>query len=97
MRLGRVLGCLWCSAKDESLHAQKLLVIQPIDADGRDNGDELIAIDAVGSGAGEVVYWCRGQEAAFAFGSDKVGSDASVVGIVDSLNRGSSVWQRGTA
>ena len=97
MRLGRVLGRLWCSAKDESLYAQKLLIIQPIDADGCDNGHELIAVDTVGSGASEIVYWCRGREASFAFGSDKVGSDASVVGIVDSLNRRASVRQRGRA
>ena len=95
MRLGRVVGRLWCSAKDEALEGRKLLVIQPIDADGTDTGNELIALDAVGAGAGETIYWCRGREAAFAFRPDNVGSDASVVGIVDTLHTGGSSPEAG--
>jgi ethanolamine utilization protein EutN len=87
MRLGRVVGRLWCSVKDESLQGQKLLVIQPIDASGRDNGHELVALDAVGAGSGEVIYWCRGREASFAFRPKDVGTDASIVGIVDDFTR----------
>ena len=94
MRIGRVLGCLWCSVKDASLDSQKLLLIQPIDSDGGNNGPELVAVDAVGAGAGETVYWCRGGEAAFAFRPNTVGSDATVVGIVDSIHQNFSV-QRG--
>ena len=86
MRLGRVVGKLWCSVKDESLEGRKLLVIQPITDDGKNTGQELVALDAIGAGAGETIYWCRGREAALAFLPDQVGSDASVVGIVDTLN-----------
>ncbi len=86
MRLGRVVGKLWCSVKDESLNGRKLLVIQPITDDGKDAGQALVALDAIGAGAGETIYWCRGREAALAFLPDLVGSDASVVGIVDTLN-----------
>ena len=86
MLLGRVVGKLWCSVKNPSLEGRKLLVIQPITAEGKDAGSELVALDAVGAGTGETVYWCRGREAALAFRPDHVVSDASVVGIVDTLN-----------
>jgi microcompartment protein CcmK/EutM len=86
MRLGRVIGRLWATAKIEQLEGRKLLLIQPIDAAGRDTGSVLIAADAVGAGAGETIYWCRGREAAMAFLPDEVGSDATVVGIVDQIN-----------
>jgi microcompartment protein CcmK/EutM len=84
MRLARVLGRVWSTAKVAQLEGRKLLLIQPLDAMGGDAGTELVAIDAIGAGAGETVYWCRGREAGFAFLPDEVGSDAAVVGIVDS-------------
>ncbi len=86
MRLGRVIGRVWATAKIEQLDGRKLLLIQPLDAEGRDTGNTLIAADAVGAGAGETIYWCRGREAALAFLPDEVGSDATVVGIVDEIN-----------
>ena len=87
MRLGRVVGRLWCSVNNESLQGQKLIVIQPIESSGRDNGHELVALDAVGAGSREIVYWCRGREASFAFRPESVGTDASIVGIVDDFRR----------
>ncbi len=88
MRLGRVIGRVWSTVKSRQFEGRKLLVIQPISADGKDTGQELIAADAIGAGAGETIYWCRGKEAALAFLPDHVGSDATVVGIVDSIHRG---------
>jgi microcompartment protein CcmK/EutM len=85
MRLGRVIGRVWATAKIDQFEGCKLLVIQPVDADGRDVGSALIAADAVGAGAGETIYWCRGREAAMAFLPEEVGSDATVVGIVDAI------------
>jgi microcompartment protein CcmK/EutM len=86
MRLGRVIGRVWATAKIDQFEGRKLLLIQPLDAEGRDTGSVLIAADAVGAGAGETIYWCRGREAAMAFLPDEVGSDATVVGIVDQIN-----------
>lgn len=45
----------------------------------------LVAVDAVGAGYRETVYWCRGKEASLAFDGAEVPTDASVVGIVDSI------------
>lgn len=86
MRLGRVIGRVWATAKIEQLEGRTLLLVQPLDADGRDTGSVVIAADAVGAGAGETIYWCRGREAAMAFLPDEVGTDATVVGIVDQIN-----------
>jgi microcompartment protein CcmK/EutM len=47
----------------------------------------LVALDAVGAGHREIVYWCRGREASLAFGPD-VPTDAAVVGIVDAVTQG---------
>lgn len=97
MRLGRVIGRVWATAKIEQLDGRKLLLIQPLDAEGRDTGNTLIAADAVGAGAGETIYWCRGREAALAFLPDEVGSDATVVGIVDQVNLQRAPASQGSA
>ena len=87
MRLGRVVGRVWATVKSEHLEGRKLLVIQPITVEGDDTGRPLIAVDAVGAGAGERIYWSSGGEAVYAFLPDNVGVDAAVVGIVDSIDQ----------
>ena len=62
----------------------KLLLLQPIDAAGADVGTPFVALDSVGAGAGETVYWSGRREACLAF-DPQVPSDASVTGIVDSI------------
>ncbi len=82
MYLGKVIGRVVCSVKDESLHARTLLLIRKLP-----NGPAIVAVDAVGAGAGETVYVCRGREAAFAFKPAEVPTEATVVGIVDEIQR----------
>lgn len=89
MRLARVLGSVYATVKDPQLEGIKLLLIQPIRADGSDVGVPIVALDAVGAGAGETVYWSGRREACFAF-DPPVPSDASITGIVDTLGEGSS-------
>ena len=86
MILGRVIGNVVCTIKNAMLEGKKLLLVQPIDRHGRDKGRALVAIDAVGAGAGETVYWCRGREASFPFLPGEVPTEATIVGIVDSIN-----------
>lgn len=85
MRLGRVMGRVWASAKAEQFVGVTLLIIQPLDTKGGDAGSPLVAADAIGAGAGETIYWCRGKEASLALLPAEVGADAAVVGIVDSV------------
>lgn len=87
MVLGRVIGRVWATVKEPHLEGQKLLLVQPIAPDGKSKGKPLIAIDAIGAGSGEIVYWCRGRESSMAFDPPSiVPSDATVVGIVDTVN-----------
>ena len=86
MRLARVIGNVTSAHKDPQLEACKFMFIQPMDTDGFDSGTPLIALDAVGAGAGEVVYWSGRREACFAF-DPPVPSDASITGIVDNIDR----------
>jgi microcompartment protein CcmK/EutM len=86
MLLGRIIGNVVCTMKDPALIGQKLLIVQPLDRKGRDKGRPVIALDAVGAGAGETIYWCRGKEASFPFLPLDVPTEATIVGIVDVVN-----------
>jgi microcompartment protein CcmK/EutM len=82
MYLGKVIGRVVSTVKDEALTGRTLLLVRRLP-----NGPAVVAIDAVGAGAGETVYVCRGREAAFAFKPEEVPTEASIVAIVDSIER----------
>jgi microcompartment protein CcmK/EutM len=88
MYLGRVVGCVWCTVKDESLRGQRLLVVQPLTPDLENTGRRLICTDSTGAGAGELIYWVRGKEASFPFHPAEPPTDTTIVGIVDSVHLG---------
>lgn len=84
MQLARVIGTVVATVKNESLQGRKLLIVQSLDADLAAKGKPMIALDAVGAGVGELVFWCRGKEASFPFKRDETPTDCTIVGIVDS-------------
>jgi microcompartment protein CcmK/EutM len=88
MFLGRVVGRVWASTKNPGLTGQRLLIVQPLDANQAFSGKQIICTDATGAGAGELVYWVRGREASFPFTDAEVASDATIVGIVDEVQLG---------
>jgi microcompartment protein CcmK/EutM len=83
VQLARVVGEVVSTIKDPNLTGAKLLVIQPLDAGGEAAGRALVALDSVGAGVGERVFFVRGREAAFPFYPAEPPTDASIVGIVD--------------
>lgn len=85
MQLARVLGTVVATVKSDGLEGRKLLVIQPLNAAMDSAGPPMVAIDSVGAGKGEIVFWCRGREASFPFLPSEVPSDCTIVGIVDSV------------
>jgi ethanolamine utilization protein EutN len=87
MQLARVIGTVVSTVKSDLLQSRKLLVIQPLDAKLNETGTPIVAIDSVGAGKGEVIFWCRGKEASFAFEPQEVPTDCTIVGIVDSVTR----------
>lgn len=88
MLLARVIGNVVATRKDAGLVGTKLLVIQPLRPDRTRVGKPLVAVDSVGVGAGEDVFYVRGREAAFPFLPDEVPTDAAIVGVVDRISLG---------
>jgi len=88
MQLARVIGDIVVTRKDETLTGIKLMVLQPIAADGSNAGRTLVAVDAMGAGVGETVFFVRGKEASFPFYPTEVPTDAGIVGIVDHWDLG---------
>jgi ethanolamine utilization protein EutN len=84
MQLARVIGTVVVTPKDENLTGVTLLLVQPITTSREAVGKPLVAIDAVGAGVGEEVFFVRGKEASFPFHPTQVPVDAGIVGIVDS-------------
>jgi ethanolamine utilization protein EutN len=84
MQLARVIGTVVATIKNESLVGRTLLVIQTLNKDLKPQGKPMVAVDSVGAGIGELVFWCRGKEASFPFKREDTPSDCTIVAIVDS-------------
>jgi microcompartment protein CcmK/EutM len=88
MQLGRVVGTVVVSVKNDTLDGVKLLLVQPMSSAREPIGRVVVAADSVGAGVGEVVFFVRGKEASFPFYPTEVPADAGIVGIVDSWHIG---------
>ena len=86
MQLGRVVGRVWSTVKSPALESHRLLIVQPVTPELTHTGKRIICADAVGAGAGELIYWCRGRESSFPFLPAEVPTDATVVAIIDELH-----------
>ncbi|GAA0116944.1 EutN/CcmL family microcompartment protein [Clostridium senegalense] len=85
MIIGKVTGNLWATRKDENLSGLKFLVVRTIDFNGELTKDVVIAVDSVGAGIGDQVLISKGSSARYVFDNNKAPIDATIVGIVDSL------------
>lgn len=83
MQLGRIVGTVVCEKKDPGLDGLKLLLVQPVDERGRALGRPLVACDVAQAGAGDLVLFEGGREAALALANWYNPSDATVMGVVD--------------
>ena len=83
MQLAQVVGEVVSTIKDPNLTGTPLLLVQPITPAGDPQGRTLVALDSVGAGVGEHVFFVRGREAAFPFYPAEPPADATIVGIVD--------------
>jgi ethanolamine utilization protein EutN len=83
VQMARVIGEVVSTIKDANLTGSTLLVVQPIAVSGEDTGRTLVALDSVGAGVGEHVFFVRGREAAFPFYPAEPPTDATIVGIID--------------
>ena len=83
MHLAKVIGNVVVTRKDDNLTGLKLLILQPLTPERAPAGRTLVAVDSVGAGVGEEVFFVRGREASFPFYPVEAPVDAGVVGIVD--------------
>ena len=89
MKLGRVIGRVWATAKDETLEGRKILLVRPIDIEGNSKGEAYLAIDSVDAGAGEqVIVVDEGNSAGQVLGVPQPPIRTVVVGVVDEVQRG---------
>ncbi len=86
MQLGRVIGTIWATKKYKTLEHQKMQLLQPLTFSLQKDGDPIIVIDTIGAGPGEVVFYITSSEAVIPMDVDFAPVDASIVGIVDSIN-----------
>ena len=64
MRLGRVIGSIWATVKGPSLEARRMLLVQPLRADGSNAGRPTTALDTCDAGPGDTVLYVTSAEAA---------------------------------
>jgi microcompartment protein CcmK/EutM len=87
MILARVVGNVVATQKDHRYEGGRIMVVRPINPDGSDAGDELLALDAVDSGVGDMVVVVReGWSASTtSTGSPGAAIDSAIIGVVDTV------------
>lgn len=94
MWTARVIGTVVATHKDYRLKGVKLMVIQPINADGSDAGSPIVAGDGIGCGVGETVVYAKSKEGAFTMPDQLCCCDAGISAIVDSVYTEEIGWRR---
>lgn len=88
MIFARVTGNVVATQKDDKLVGAKLLLVQPVDASGVAKGNQLVAVDSVGAGNGELVLIVQGSSARQTSRTEGRPVDAAIFAIVDTIEQG---------
>mgnify|MGYP001614575560 FL=1 len=88
MNVGKVIGTVVASRKDPKLEGLKLLLVQQTDLTGSPNGGQVVAVDSVGAGVGEVVLYCAGSSARQTDVTQNRPVDTVIMAIVDEIDAG---------
>jgi ethanolamine utilization protein EutN len=83
--VARIVGTVVATRKDPRLVSSKLLVVRPVDPQGKAEGNYFVAIDTVDAGVGETVLVVSGSSARMAAGLKDCPVDAAIVGIIDTI------------
>ncbi|MER1957071.1 MAG: EutN/CcmL family microcompartment protein [Solibacillus sp.] len=84
MIIGRVIGNVWATRKEENLSGLKLLIVQPIDSKNQPIRQELVVADRIGAGIDDEVLVTSGGAARYILSDVPLPIDAVVIGIIDS-------------
>lgn len=94
MQLARVRGTVVATRKEPSMEGLKLLLVKPLDEEGKETGNALVAADAVGAGPDEVVLIASGSSARQTVSTDKRPVDTVILAIVDTWEVGGATKYR---
>jgi len=86
MILGKVIGTVWSTKKDENLVGSKLLIVKQLSLDFKEKDNFVVAVDSVGAGEGEVVLVATGSSARQTNNTKNRPVDAVIMAIVDKLD-----------
>jgi microcompartment protein CcmK/EutM len=86
MILGRVIGTVWATRKDEGLTGTKILIVQPVNLEQEHEHGFVVAVDSVGAGVGEIVLVAQGSSARQTKQTHNRPIDAVIMAIVDKLD-----------
>ncbi len=86
MYIGKVVGNVVSTKKEESLTGYKLMIVALIQRDTLEQLEEIVAVDLVGAGRGEFVLIVKGSSARMAIKNQEVPIDATIVGIIDTFD-----------
>ncbi|MCU6760796.1 Carbon dioxide concentrating mechanism protein CcmL [uncultured Roseburia sp.] len=85
MLICEVTGHVWATKKENTLSGMKLMVVRELAQDDKETNHTFVAADIVGAGIGERVLVVNGSTARKAFGDREPAVDATIVGIIDSV------------
>ncbi|MBC7263995.1 MAG: EutN/CcmL family microcompartment protein [Chloroflexi bacterium] len=91
MLIGKIVGTLVSTRKDEKIEGLKFYVVKQVDIEGRETGAYVVAADAVGAGVGELILYAVGSSARQTVLTDRRPIDAVVMAIVDTWEVGGVV------
>ena len=83
MLIGKVVGTVVSTRKDEKMEGMKFLVLKQIDVEAREGAGYVVAVDAVGAGLGELVLYASGSSARQTVITDRRPCDAVIMAIID--------------
>lgn len=90
MYLGKVIGTVWATQKDQALVGEKIQIVQPLDTNRKPVSQPIVALDSIGAGTGEIIFFVTSSEATIPIKEKKkvkaVPTDATIVGIVDRVD-----------
>ncbi len=88
MNLGVIRGVVVAESRAKELAERRLVVVQPVDEDGRNEGRMLVAVDPIVSASdGALVWFVSGSDATDALPDTFQPADAAVVGLVASVRK----------
>ena len=86
MIIGKIIGTVVCTRKDDRLIPFKLLLVQPLDPDGKPFGNYVVAVDTVDAGGKDQVLVVSGSSARMTSLTKDCPVDAAIVGVVDTID-----------